>query len=92
MAAFASGRGGSTMPTIASRVRSLDQLDQVAAGLDGPGVEVALRDHHHPLAGVGDLVVGLERQVPVVVGDRHQGAVGVAVASSRGRSARRARP
>ena len=51
----------------------LDLVDQVAARRGTARVEVALRDHHDPLAGVGDLVVGLEGEVPVVVGDRRPG-------------------
>ena len=42
IAALASGRGGSTMPTIASSVRSWTTLDQVVAGLDRARLEVAL--------------------------------------------------
>ena len=61
----------------------LDQIDQLAVGANRPRLEVALRDHHDAFTGRRDLVVGLDREVPVVVGDRHQGAVGI---SDRGGS------
>ena len=77
IAALASGRGGSTMPTMASSVRSCTWSIRSPTSLEHGGIEVALGHHHHPLARVRDPVVGLERQLPVVVGDRHQGAVGV---------------
>ena len=77
IAALASGRGGSTMPTIASRVRSWTWSMRSPSRLEHGGIEVPLGHHHHPLARVGDPVVGLEGEVPVVVGDRDQGAVGV---------------
>ena len=50
IAAFASDRGGSTMPTIASSVRSFTSPIRSPCGSNVGRVEVALGDDHHPLA------------------------------------------
>ena len=60
----------------------LDQAEQVAGGVEGRRVEVALGHHHHPLARLGDAVVGLRGQRAVLVGDRDQGPVGIPVGAA----------
>ena len=70
MAALASGRGGSTMPTIASRVRSCTRPIRSPLGSKVGGVEVAPGDDHDPLAGRGDAVVLVQGELAVLVGDR----------------------
>ena len=81
MDALASARGGSTMPTRASSVRSETSGSRSAFGSNGLGVEVALRGGHDPQAlsaealvlgqvGVADLVDGHVLAGAVVGGRR----------------------
>ena len=84
MAALASERGGSTIPAIASRVRSVTRPSRSPPGSKVGRVQVALGHHHHPLAPLGHAVVGLGGQGAVLVGDRDQGPIGVPVGPAAG--------
>ena len=77
MDALAAGRGGSTMPTRASSSRSVHQLQQVAVGVEGGGVEVPAAGGDDPQALLAQPLV--LRQVPLgdVGVDGHPAGVGV---------------
>ena len=71
IASFASLRGGSTMPTRASSVRSSHHVEQVAVGSNVGRVEVARGDGEHAQALAGQPVVLREHPVARAVdGDR----------------------
>ena len=88
IAAFAAGRGGSTMPTSASSVRPSISCSRSAVGSKVGGVEVLARGRHHAQA----LLRRAARSPPgsaslnVVVGRRPSSASGPGATSARASS------
>ena len=64
IAALAAGRGGSTMPTSASSVRSSISASRSAPGSNVAGVEVLARGGHHAQALLAEALVLVEVALP----------------------------
>ncbi len=69
IAALASARGGSTIPTMAMIVRSCISSRRSASGSNWPGSKSAARHDHDPLARLGHPLVLRDRSGLVIRGD-----------------------